>query len=212
MFTTLTQRWSTLHGFGCKRTTPAAPTYGPWSRLALRLGTESAWAIPLNELFDAKVIVFWSMCLPHQCSADLVSHLYEIPKIPRRRGASYFSPRFPARRLAQFFSLGVEIRQPDGGERDPEYPTCYLNHGRIPAFGDRLRRQFFFYAGIAILLAFRLCYASNHDRSLFRARRPHSEQATRSSVGVWDFQPCGPGVMMACPSDSSAAIVGRLTA
>src|SRR5438552_2297334 len=36
-------------------------TYGPWlvGLGAALWGTESAWRIPLNELFDAKVIVFW---------------------------------------------------------------------------------------------------------------------------------------------------------
>src|SRR5436189_3441851 len=35
--------------------------YGPWlvGLGAALWGTESAWRIPLNELFDAKVIVFW---------------------------------------------------------------------------------------------------------------------------------------------------------
>src|SRR5437763_15708342 len=35
--------------------------YGPWlvGLGAALWGTESAWRIPLNELFDADVIVFW---------------------------------------------------------------------------------------------------------------------------------------------------------
>ena len=35
--------------------------YGPWlvGLGAALWGTESAWRIPLNALFDAKVIVFW---------------------------------------------------------------------------------------------------------------------------------------------------------
>src|SRR5437660_2500803 len=61
--------------------------YGPWlvGLGAALWGTESAWRIPLNALFDAKVIVFWEhvfiliMFLP-----ILVSQLYEIPKIHAR--------------------------------------------------------------------------------------------------------------------------------
>src|SRR5438874_12794849 len=61
--------------------------YGPWlvGLGAALWGTESAWRIPLNALFDAKVIVFWEhvfiliMFLP-----ILVSRLYEIPKIHAR--------------------------------------------------------------------------------------------------------------------------------
>ena len=56
-------------------------TYGPWlvGLGAALWGTESAWRIPLNELFDAKVIVFWEhvfilvMFLP-----ILISRLDEI--------------------------------------------------------------------------------------------------------------------------------------
>src|ERR671925_2375026 len=39
--------------------------YGPWlvGLGAALWGTESAWRIPLNELFDARVIVFWEHVL-----------------------------------------------------------------------------------------------------------------------------------------------------
>src|SRR5438552_13539284 len=40
-------------------------TYGPWlvGLGAALWGTESAWRIPLNTLFDADVIVFWEHVL-----------------------------------------------------------------------------------------------------------------------------------------------------
>src|SRR5260370_7249023 len=40
-------------------------TYGPWlvGLGAALWGTESAWRIPLNNLFDADVIVFWEHVL-----------------------------------------------------------------------------------------------------------------------------------------------------
>ena len=58
--------------------------YGPWlvALGAALWGTESAWRIPLNAVFDAKVIVFWEhvliliMFLP-----ILISRLHEIPKV-----------------------------------------------------------------------------------------------------------------------------------
>ena len=39
--------------------------YGPWlvALGAALWGTESAWRIPLNNLFDAEVIVFWEHVL-----------------------------------------------------------------------------------------------------------------------------------------------------
>src|SRR5262245_29542664 len=62
-------------------------TYGPWlvGLGAALWGTESAWRIPLNELFDAEVIVFWEhvfilmMFLP-----ILISQLHEIPRVRAR--------------------------------------------------------------------------------------------------------------------------------
>src|SRR3984893_4754610 len=40
-------------------------SYGPWlvGLGAALWGTESAWRIPLNQLFDAEVIVFWEHIL-----------------------------------------------------------------------------------------------------------------------------------------------------
>ncbi len=73
-------------------------TYGPWlvGLGAALWGTESAWRIPLNDLFDAQVIVFWEhvlilfMFLP-----ILLSRLDEIRKIdaPLLFG-DRLSPRF----------------------------------------------------------------------------------------------------------------------
>src|SRR5215813_7246457 len=62
-------------------------TYGPWlvGLGAALWGTESAWRIPLNELFDAQVIVFWEhvliilMLLPL-----LLSKLAALPGIDAR--------------------------------------------------------------------------------------------------------------------------------
>src|SRR6188508_2338804 len=61
--------------------------YGPWlvGLGAALWGTESAWRIPLNELFAAEVIVFWEhvfiliMFLP-----ILISQLQEIPRVRAR--------------------------------------------------------------------------------------------------------------------------------
>ena len=43
--------------------------------------------------------------------------------------------------------------------------------GAFVLFGDRLARQFFLYAGIAIVAGIHLCCASDSDRSFLRARR-----------------------------------------
>ncbi|HKP04333.1 MAG TPA: hypothetical protein VJU77_13350 [Chthoniobacterales bacterium] len=62
-------------------------SYGPWlvGLGAALWGTESAWRILLNDLFDAEVIVFWEhilillMFLP-----ILLLHFGEIRKIDKR--------------------------------------------------------------------------------------------------------------------------------
>src|SRR5207247_10122248 len=67
--------------------TALGATYGPWlvGLGAALWGTESAWRIPLNNLFDADVIVFWEhvlillMFLPL-----LLSRFVEIRKIDAR--------------------------------------------------------------------------------------------------------------------------------
>src|SRR5947209_18374888 len=59
-------------------------TYGPWlvGLGAALWGTESAWRIPLNALFDASVIVFWEHVLILIMFVPLVlSRLAEIRKI-----------------------------------------------------------------------------------------------------------------------------------
>jgi len=81
--------------------------YGPWLvGLGAGLwGTESAWRIPLNELFDARVIVFWEhVFILITFLPILIPRLHEVPKIRARTWGSSFSPGSPALRLAQFFS------------------------------------------------------------------------------------------------------------
>ena len=111
-------------------------TYGPWlvGLGAALWGTESAWRIPLNALFDAKVIVFWEhvliliMFLPL-----LVSRLAEIRKIDARTWGYLVFSGFAGSAVGTIFlHARVEIRQSDRRERRSEYSACYLNDGRVP--------------------------------------------------------------------------------
>jgi len=89
--------------------------YGPWlvGLGAALWGTESAWRIPLNELFDAKVIVFWEhvliliMFLP-----ILIPCLREIPKVHGRTWGylSFFRLRWLGRRH-YLLHPGIEVRE-----------------------------------------------------------------------------------------------------
>src|SRR5437762_6373518 len=90
--------------------------YGPWLvGLGAGLwGTDSAWRIPLNELFDAKVIVFWehvlilTMFLP-----ILISRLHEIPKIHARTWGFILFSGFAGSAVGTvFFTLALKYGNP----------------------------------------------------------------------------------------------------
>src|SRR6185312_17039776 len=90
--------------------------YGPWlvGLGAALWGTESAWRIPLNELFDAKVIVFWEhvlillMLLPF-----LFSKLADLPKISARTwGYLIFSAYAGSAVGTVFFTMALKYGNP----------------------------------------------------------------------------------------------------
>src|SRR3954469_11745529 len=130
-------------------------SYGPWLvGLGAALGgTESAWRIPLNELFDAKVIVFWEhvfiliMFLP-----ILISRLDEIPRVrPRTWGFLIFSGFAGSAVGTVFFTLALKYGNPTVVNVVLNVQPVISTLGAFFLFGDRLARQFFLYAGIAIV-------------------------------------------------------------
>ena len=91
-------------------------TYGPWlvGLGAALWGTESAWRIPLNELFDAKVIVFWEhvfiliMFLP-----ILIAQLDEIPRVRARTWGFLIFSGFAGSAVGTiFFTLALKYGNP----------------------------------------------------------------------------------------------------
>src|ERR1043166_3238527 len=91
-------------------------TYGPWlvGLGAALWGTESAWRIPLNELFDAKVIVFWehvlilAMFLP-----ILLSRLGELGRIDSRTWGFLVFSGFAGSAVGTiFFTLALKYGNP----------------------------------------------------------------------------------------------------
>src|SRR6184192_4555417 len=129
--------------------------YGPWlvALGAALWGTESAWRIPLNELFDAKVIVFWEhvliliMFLP-----ILISRLDEIPSVrPRTWGFLVFSGFAGSAVGTVFFTLALKYGNPTVVNVVLNIQPVISTLGAFLLFCDRLARQFFLYAGIAIV-------------------------------------------------------------
>jgi len=132
-----------------------AATYGPWlvGLGAALWGTESAWRIPLNELFDAKVIVFWEhvfilmMFLP-----ILIARVHEIPKVHVRTWCFLIFSGFAGSAVGTvFFTLALKYGNPTVVNVILNIQPLISTIGAFLLFGDRLARSFFLYAGIAIV-------------------------------------------------------------
>ena len=130
-------------------------TYGPWlvGLGAALWGTESAWRIPLNNLFDADVIVFWEhvlillMFLPL-----LISRVGEIRKIDARSWAYLILSGFAGSAVGTiFFTLALKYGNPTVVNVVLNIQPVISTMGAFLLFGDRLAPRFFLYAGIAIL-------------------------------------------------------------
>ena len=136
------------------RKTPAA-TYGPWlvGLGAALWGTESAWRIPLNELFDAKVIVFWEHVLILIFFLPiLIPRLSEVPKVQARAWGYLVFSGFAGSAVGTiFFTLALKYGNPTVVNVVLNVQPVISTIGAFLLFGDRLAHRFFFYAAIAVL-------------------------------------------------------------
>ena len=128
--------------------------YGPWlvGLGAALWGTESAWRIPLNQLFDAKVIVFWEhvliliMFLPL-----LLLRLGEVRKIRASTWGYLLFSGFAGSAVGTiFFTLALKYGNPTVVNVILNIQPVVSTIGAFLLFGDRLARRFFVYACIAI--------------------------------------------------------------
>ena len=151
----LTRRTADATRFGMAERRSSGPTYGPWlvGLGAALWGTESAWRIPLNALFDAKVIVFWEhviiliMFLPL-----LVPRLGEIPKIQARTWGYLLFSAFAGSAVGTiFFTLALKYGNPTVVNVILNIQPVISTIGAFLVFGDRLAPRFFLYASVAIL-------------------------------------------------------------
>src|ERR1700748_1619529 len=133
----------------------ARRSYGPWlfGLGAALWGTESAWRIPLNELFDAKVIVFWEhvfiliMFLP-----ILISRLDEIPRVRARTWGFLIFSGFAGSAVGTvFFTLALKYGNPTVVNVILNIQPVISTLGAFLFFRDRLTPRFFLYAGIAVV-------------------------------------------------------------
>jgi drug/metabolite transporter (DMT)-like permease len=130
-------------------------SYGPWlvGLGAALWGTESAWRIPLNDLFDADVIVFWEhilillMFLP-----ILLPQLGEIRKIDKRSWGYLILSGFAGSAVGTiFFTLALKNGNPTVVNVILNIQPVISTLGAFFLFGDRLTPRFFPFAGIAIV-------------------------------------------------------------
>jgi len=130
-------------------------SYGPWlvGLGAALWGTESAWRIPLNDLFDADVIVFWEhvlillMFLP-----ILLPRLGELRKIDKRSWGYLIFSGFAGSAVGTiFFTLALKNGNPTVVNVILNIQPVISTLGAFFLFGDRLTPRFFLYASIAIV-------------------------------------------------------------
>ncbi len=134
---------------------PALRRYGPWlvGLGAALWGTESAWRIPLNDLFDARVIVFWEhvlillMFLP-----ILLTRLGEVPRISAPTWGFLIFSGFAGSAVGTiFFTLALKNGNPTVVNVILNIQPVISTLGAFLIFGDRLSRPFFIYASIAVI-------------------------------------------------------------
>jgi drug/metabolite transporter (DMT)-like permease len=129
--------------------------YGPWlvGLGAALWGTESAWRIPLNQLFAPQVIVFWEhilillMLLPL-----LIPRLGELRRIDARTWGYLLFSGFAGSAVGTvFFTLALKNGNPTVVNVILNIQPVISTLGAFLLFGDRLTRRFFFYASVAII-------------------------------------------------------------
>lgn len=129
--------------------------YGPWlvAAGAALWGTESAWRIPLNRLFDAEVIVFWEHVLIFLMFLPLLlGRLSEIPKIDARSWGYIIFSAFAGSAVGTiFFTLALKHGNPTVVNVILNIQPVISTLGACLLFGDRLAPRFYLFAGIAIV-------------------------------------------------------------
>jgi drug/metabolite transporter (DMT)-like permease len=129
--------------------------YGPWlvGLGAALWGTESAWRIPLNELFDPKVIVFWEHVLILMMFLPvLIPRLKEIPGIRAQTWGFLLFSGFAGSAVGTiFFTLALKYGNPTVVNVVLNIQPVISTIGAFLLFGDRLAHRFFFYAATAVV-------------------------------------------------------------
>lgn len=130
-------------------------SYGPWlvGLGAALWGTESAWRIPLNHLFDATIIVWWEHVLILLVFLPLLwGHVGDLRKIDRRTWGFLIFSAFAGSAVGTvFFTLALKNGNPTVVNVILNVQPIISTLGAFVLFRDRLTKKFFVFAGIAIV-------------------------------------------------------------
>jgi drug/metabolite transporter, DME family len=128
---------------------------GPWlvGLGAALWGTESAWRIPLNNLFDAEGIVFWEHVLILLLFLPLfLARLSEIPKVDARTWGWLIFSGFAGSAVGTiFFTIALKTGNPTVVNVVLNVQPIVSTTGACLFFGDRLHRGFFPWAALAVM-------------------------------------------------------------
>ena len=116
------------------------------------LGNRKRVRIPLNDLFDARVIVWWEHVLIILMFVPLlISRIGELPKITARSWAYLIFSGFAGSAVGTvFFTLALKNGNPTVVNVILNIQPLISTLGAFILFGDRLTPRFFLFAGIAI--------------------------------------------------------------
>ena len=143
-------------------------SFGPWlvGLGAALWGTESAWRIPLNNLFDAPVIVWWEHVLILLMFAPFVfGRLGDLRQVDRRTWGFLIFSGFAGSAVGTVFvTLALKNGNPTVVNVMLNVQPVISTLGAFALFGDRLTKKFFVYASIAIVAGIFLSVA--HPESI----------------------------------------------
>ncbi len=129
--------------------------YGPWlvALGAALWGTESAWRIPLNRLFDAEVIVFWEHVLILLFFLPLLLvRLKELPRVDARSWGFIIFSAFAGSAVGTvFFTLALKHGNPTVVNVILNIQPVISTIAACLLFGDQLAPRFYLFAAVAIL-------------------------------------------------------------
>jgi drug/metabolite transporter (DMT)-like permease len=137
------------------RSEVTSPTWGPWlvALGAALWGTESAWRIPLNDVLDANVLVFWEHVILVVLALPLV--LPRLGELRRVRLATLgwllFSGVAGSAIGAVLFTRALATGNPTVINVVLNVQPLLSTSAAIVLFGDRLSRAFLPWAALAVI-------------------------------------------------------------